>query len=456
MELVIKNGIVITATEIYVADIGVAGGKIVAIAESLEDPEARMIDAAGKYVMPGMIDGHVHLALPFGGTVSADDFSDGTRAAAFGGITTIVDFAIQMKGESLADAIAKRRAEADGKVCIDYSLHVGITDARPEVVEEIPAVIESGYPTFKLFMTYDDFVVDDGTLLAVIEKAAESGGMVGVHAENHKIIAHLTAKLLDEGKTAPQYHAASRPDWCEAEATGRAVRWAEVAGGRLYIFHLTCGKALNEVTAARDRGVAVYAETCPQYLLLTADRYLEPDFGGAKYVMSPPLRTAADNVALWEGLRRGDLQVIGSDHCPFTMEQKKLGLEDFTKIPNGAPGIETTLPLLYSEGVRKGRLTLNRMVEVISTNPARLFGLPGKGSLAVGYDADIVIFDPEKEVILSHKNLHMQTDYNPYEGLKVKGYPITTISRGRVVVENGVFTGDFAHGRFVARKLLQD
>ncbi|WP_369017755.1 dihydropyrimidinase [Thermatribacter velox] len=455
MELIIKNGTVVTAKETYLADVGVAGGKIVAIAEKLEDPEARVIDATGKYVMPGIIDGHVHLALPFGGTVSADDFSSGTKAAAFGGVTTIVDFAIQMKGESLADAIARRRAEADGKVCIDYGLHVGITDAREEVLREIPEVISNGCPTFKLFMTYDAFVVDDGTLLSIIEKTTDSGGMVGVHAENHKIIGYLTARLLSEGKTAPQYHAVSRPDWCEAEATSRAIRLAEAVGGKLYIFHLTCSRALDEVVAGRERGMPVYAETCPQYLLLTADCYLEPDFGGAKYVMSPPLRTAFDNEALWKGLRDGYLQVVGSDHCPFTMEQKKLGLGDFTKIPNGAPGVETTLPLLYSEGVLKGRISLNRMVEVLSTNPACLFGLPNKGSLAVGYDADIVIFDPDKEVVLSYQDLHMCTDYSPYEGLRVKGYPVTTISRGRVIVENGIFTGDFTHGRFVARRLPQ-
>lgn len=455
MDLLVKNGTLVTATDIFRGDIEVSGGKIARIGQDLAVHDgARVIDASGKYVFPGMIDGHVHLALPFGGTISGDDFSGGTRAAAFGGVTTVVDFAIQAKGESLAETVRKRRAEADGKVCIDYGLHACITDLNSDVLEEIPQVIAAGLPTFKVFMTYHGWAMDDGALFSIMEKAAPHGGTIGVHAENYRLIDYLVNKLLAEGKTEPKYHAESRPDYCEGEATGRAVRWAEHTGSRLYIFHLTSKSALDEVTAGRDRGVLVNAETCPQYLLLTKERYLEPDFGGAKYVMSPPLRTVADNAALWNGLRRGDLEVVGSDHCPFSLKQKDLGRESFAKIPNGAPGVETTLPLLYTEGVQAGRISLNRLVQVFSTNPARLFGLTSKGTLAVGYDADLVIFDPNKEVTLSAKTLHMGTDYNPYEGKKVKGYPVVTVSRGTVVCENGEFKGSFDHGRFVAREAI--
>ncbi len=453
MDLVIRNGTIVTASDVFKADVGISGEKITAIGHGLTGE--REIDAEGKLVFPGMIDPHVHMALPFGGTVSADDFKDGTVAAACGGVTTIIDFAIQAKGKSLAETVEARRAEADPDVCIDYGLHPAITDFTPEVLAEVPEMIAAGMPTFKLFMTYEGWAVDDGTLFATLEAAGANGGMVGVHAENYKLLMYLIERLVAEGKTAPRYHAESRPDFCEAEAVARAILWAEQTNSPLYFFHLSSRAGLEYIIASRDRGFPIYAETCTQYLLLTDERYDEPDFGGAKYVMSPPLRKEADQKALWRGLATGDIQVVGSDHCPFTMEQKRLGEEVFTKIPNGAPGVETTLPLLYSEGVGKGRISLNRLVEVFSTNPAKLFGLyPEKGTIAVGTDADLVIFDPDREVTISVENLHMKADYTPYEGMKVKGYPVITISRGEVICEHGQFKGEAGRGRFIARKRI--
>jgi len=454
VDLIVKNGTLVTAGQIFKADVGVKNGKIAVIGEDLNYEGAKVVDADGKLVMPGMIDVHVHMALPFGGTVSADDFFDGTVAGACGGVTAIIDFAIQAKGETLSETLKKRRAEADDKVVIDYGLHLAITDFRPDILEEIPDMVDGGIPTFKLFMVYD-FAVDDGTLFATLAKVGEKGGMVGVHAENLSLLNYLVNKLLNEGKTDPVYHAKSRPDYCEEEAVQRAILWAEQTGSPLYIFHLSSQKGLARIVDSQYKGFPIYCETCPQYLLLDEERYLEPDFGGAKYVMSPPLRKKSDQEALWKGLASGSIKVVGSDHCPFTMEQKKLGLGDFTKIPNGAPGVETSLVLLYSEGVAKGRISLNRLVEVTSANPSKLFGLyPQKGHLGVGADADIVIFDPDKKTKLSAKNLHMKADYTPYEGWEVTGYPIATISRGEVIVENGSFTGKAGRGRFIARGKL--
>lgn len=451
MELLIKGGTLVTPTETFQADLRVIGETIAEIGLDLPVGGATVIDASGKYVLPGMIDVHTHLALRVAGTVSSDDFRTGTRAAAFGGITTIIDFTAGTKGETLAEGIRKRRQDADGNVCIDYALHLCATEATPDLLAEIPEAIRAGNPSFKLFTAYDAMMLDDGALLEILSAVGKAGGLAGVHAENYPVIKTLTRRLLADGKTGPEYHPVSRPDYCEGEATERVITLAEAAGAPLYVFHLTCARALEQVAVARGRGLSVYAETCMQYLLLTDARYQEPDFGGAKYVLSPPLRKASDNAALWEGLRRGDLQVVASDHCPFTLAQKDAGRGDFTKIPNGAPGLETTLPLLHSEGVKKGRISLNRMVEVFSANPARIFGLRKKGALAPGFDADLVVFDPDKEVTLSAGTLHMNCDYNPYEGVRVTGYPVVTVSRGHIVCQNGEFRGDFAHGRMVER-----
>lgn len=455
MSLLIKGGTVVFGGVRRQADVLVQGDKIVGVEPEIRAGASKVINVEGKYVLPGAIDVHTHMQLPVGGTVSADDFFTGTRAAALGGVTTILDFATQAKGESLRETMAKRRAEAEDKVCIDYGLHVGITDLTDEVMAEIPVLIEQGYPSFKLFMTYPALALDDGALYAAIQAVSEAGGMAGVHAENMHLIQRFVRNLLAEGKIAPMYHEMSRPPLAEAEAVSRAVMLAAETNSRLYFFHLSTVRGLAHIREARRKGLPVYAETCPQYLLLTRDKYREPDFRGARYVMSPPLRGKEDQDALWSGLADGSLQVVGSDHCPFRTDQKKLGQASFDRIPNGGPGVETLLPLLLSEGVGKGRLTLERLVEIVSTGPARLFGLyPGKGAIMAGSDADLVIIDPDKEVALSAETLHMNLDYTLYEGYVLKGYPVITISRGKVICLDGQFLGAPGEGEFVKRNKI--
>ncbi len=449
-DIVIKEGTIVTASDTYRADIGIKGEKIAEIGQDLSGKET--INAEGMLVFPGMIDGHTHMDMPFMGTSSSDDFETGTIAAAFGGVTTIINFAIQEKGKTLKDAVDVEYSKAKDKAVIDYAFHVAVTDMNEEILEEIPEIMKEGITSFKLFMTYEGLRVEDDTLLKVIEKVYQNGGLVGVHAENYYMIKEFTKRLLAEGKTEPIYHALSRPNIVEEEAVGRACLITLLVKGRLYVVHLSTEEGLKRIEEAQKRGAKVYAETCMQYLLLDEERYNEPDFGGAKYVMSPPLRKEKDRNALWDGLKRGTIQIIGSDHCPFFMKQKEMGKNDFTKIPNGIPGVETSLPLLFTEGVRKGRITLNRMVEVFSTNPAKLYGLyPQKGTISVGSDADLVIFDPEKEVILSVEVLHQNVDYTPFEGFKVKGYPVITLVRGKVICENGKFLGEKGYGKFLKR-----
>lgn len=449
----IKNGVIVTPISTFKADVLVKDGIIQAIGKNLCSDGSEVIDASGKYVLPGGIDIHTHMALPFGGTVAIDDFADGTKSAAFGGITTIVDFAIQPKGQSLAETVKKRREEADDKVYIDYGLHVAITDLTSDIMEEMVDIIKDGCPTFKLFMTYPGLAVDDYTLFHALKKATENGGMIGVHAENLNLIVKNTEELLANGCTEPLYHEVSRPDYVEAEAVSRAIMWAAQTGSKLYVVHLSSKKGLELIRAARSRGEKVWSETCPQYLLLTKESYKEPGFGGAKYVMSPPLRSECDNEALWQGLANGDIQWIGSDHCPFTMKQKELGKDSFAKIPNGAPGVETSMMLLYSEGVLKGKITLNKLVEVMSYNPAKLFGMESKGAIETGKDADIVIFDPNAKKTLTPSTLHSLSDYTPFEGLEVTGVPVMTLSKGKIICNNGQFTGEKGWGKYLKRKL---
>jgi dihydropyrimidinase len=452
VSLLIKGGTVVFDGLRRQADVLVEGERIVQVDPAIRANADRVIDAGGKYVLPGAIDVHTHMQLPVSDTVSADDFFTGTRAAAFGGVTTIIDFATQVRGGSLAEAAAQRRAEARKKVCIDYGLHLGVTDPSGETLAEIPGMIDRGYPSFKLFMTYPGLAMDDGSLYEVIAAVSRAGGLAGVHAENMHLIRHFVRALLWQGKTAPRYHEESRPPLVEAEAVARAILLAAETKSPLYFFHLSTARGLAEVRRAQKKGLPVYAETCPQYLLLTRDRYGEPGFRAARYVMSPPLRGIEDQDALWEGLADGSLQVVGSDHCPFRTEQKELGRESFDRIPNGGPGVETLLPLLLSEGVGRGRLTMERMVEVVSTGPARLFGLyPRKGALLAGSDADLVIVDPDREVALSAETLHMNLDYTLYEGLTLKGYPETTLSRGKVICSEGRFFGSPGEGRFIPR-----
>lgn len=451
----IKGGTVVFGGVRRQADVLVQGDKIAKVEPGIRADVSRVIHVEGKYVLPGAIDVHTHMQLPVSGTVSADDFFTGTRAAAFGGVTTILDFATQSKGESLMETAAKRRSEAENKVCIDYSLHLGVTDLTDEIMTEIPVMIDRGYPSFKLFMTYPDLAVDDGELYVALKTVSEAGGLVGVHAENMHLIRHFVRTLLLEGKTAPMYHEVSRPALVEAEAVSRAIMIAAETNSNLYFFHLSTARGLAEIREARQKGFPVYAETCPQYLLLTRDQYRKPDFKAARYVMSPPLRGEEDQRALWSGLADGSLQVVGSDHCPFRTDQKKLGQESFDRIPNGGPGVETLLPLLLSEGVGKGRLTMECLVEILSTEPARLFGLyPRKGAIMAGADADLVIIDPDKEVALSAETLHTNIDYTLYEGFVLKGYPVMTISKGKVICSDGQFHGAPGAGKFVPRQKI--
>jgi dihydropyrimidinase len=454
MTLLIKGGTVVTASDHYAGDVFVEGEKIVAIGSSLTMPADRVIDAADKYVLPGGIDVHTHLDMPFGGTTSADDFESGTIAAAHGGTTTIVDFAIQYRGQTLHHAWETWMKKAEGKAAIDYGFHMIITELSDQVEQEMDALVRQGVTSFKLFMAYPGvFMLDDGSIFRALLRTGKNGGTICMHAENGGVIDVLVKKALAEGKTAPKYHALTRPARAEAEATHRAIALAEIAGVPIYIVHLSAAEALEMVTEARDRGLPAYAETCPQYLFLSYDNYEEPGFEGAKYVMSPPLRPKDTQDRLWRGLAFNDLQAISTDHCPFCMkEQKVLGTDDFSKIPNGAPGIETRMSLVYDGGVRPGRISLNRFVELTATSPAKIFGLfPRKGTIAPGSDADIVVFDPNRKIVLSSKTHHMRVDYNPYEGREVTGVTDTVISRGRVVIDSGKFVGRAGSGSFLKR-----
>src|SRR6266545_3978352 len=461
MSLLIKHGTIVTATDQYVGDILVEGEKITTIGSDLTMAADRVIEARGKYVFPGGIDVHTHLDMPFGGSTSADDFESGTIAAAFGGTTTVVDFAIQYKGQTLHHAWETWMKKAEGKAAIDYGFHMIMTDLNDQVEEEMDALVRQGVTSFKLFMAYPGvFMVDDATIFRAMLRTGKNGGTICMHAENGGVIDVLTKNALAEGKTAPKYHALTRPARAEAEATHRAIALAEIADVPIYIVHLSAAEALEMVTEARDRGLPAYAETCPQYLFLSYDNYEEPGFDGAKYVMSPPLRPKWHQDELWKGLARNDLQVVSTDHCPFCMKegfrglpkQKELGKDDFSKIPNGAPGVETRLVLLYDGGVVGGRITLNRWIELTSTTPAKIMGMfPKKGTIAVGSDADIVIWDPKATQTLSAKSHHMRVDYNPYEGRKVKGKAVTVLSRGEVVVDKDEFVGKKGRGKFIKR-----
>ena len=451
-DLVLTGGTVVTASDTFAADVSVRNGKIAALGFSLDSPGARVIDCAGKLVMPGGIDVHTHMEMPFGGTVSKDTFETGTIAAACGGTTTIVDFCIQAKGQSLREALDGWHAKADGKACIDYAFHVAVSDMTDAVLAEMPSIIADGCPSFKLFMVYDGLRVSDGVFVQALEAARDNGGLVCVHAENNDVVVANISRLLAQGKTAPVYHALSRPPLAEGEATGRACKLARITGGPLYVVHLSCEDALREVERARAEGAAVMAETCPQYLYLSIDNYEEPDFAGAKYVMSPPLRPRENQAPLWEGLRKNTLQAVATDHCPFDFKgQKDMGRDSFAKIPNGAPGVETRMALLY-KAVAQGRISLNRMVEIASTNPAKIMGMyPSKGLIAPGADADICVFDPQKSGTITHERLHENVDYTPFEGIEVSGWPVLTLSRGRIVAENGEWVGEKGKGAFVRR-----
>jgi dihydropyrimidinase len=454
MKTLIKGGTVVTATDTYVGDVLIDGETIHSIGTHLDTEVDKTIDAAGKLVIPGGIDVHTHLDMPFGGSFSVDNFETGTIAAAFGGTTSIVDFAIQERGNTLRHAFDTWMGKADGKAAIDYGFHMIMSEHSTELEREMGDLVDLGVTSFKLFMAYPGvFYLDDGGIFRCMQRSGEIGATICMHAENGIVIDVLVEQALRRGETEPKYHALTRPPRAEAEATHRAIALAEMADVPVYIVHLTAAEALEEVTRARVRGIEAYAETCPQYLFLSHDNYLEPNFEGAKYVMSPPLRDKAKQDELWKGLRRNDLQNISTDHCPFCFaDGKQLGKGDFSKIPNGAPGIETRMSLTYDGGVAAGRLSLNRWVEVTSTSPAKLFGMyPKKGTIAPGSDADIVIFDPNATQVLAAKTLHMNVDYNPYEGRVVKGVTETVLSRGETIIEKGLFTGKAGRGQYVKR-----
>ncbi len=453
MSLLIKNGRVVTAADDFKGDIYIEGEKIVAIGKELDQQADEVIDASGKLVFPGGIDPHVHLDMPFMGTFSSDNYETGTRAALHGGTTMVIDFILQTQGDTLYNALRTWQQKSEGNALGDYSYHMAVTDFNENTRKEVIDMInKEGIISFKTFMAYKGaLMIDDGQMVALMQTVREHGGLVTVHATNGDMIDMLIAKHRSEGKMSPLYHYLSQPEITEAEASGRFADMADYTGCPGYIVHLTCEGALNQVRNKTKRNQRVLVETCIQYLTLDASLY-EKDFDGAKWVMSPPLRQPKDQETLWAGLNQGLVNVVATDHCPFRWEQKLMGKDDFSKIPNGHPAIEHRMELLYSEGVAKGRITANKFVEVTSTNVAKIFGMyPRKGCIAVGSDADIVIFDPDKKHTISVDSHHMNVDYSAYEGWELTGKSQTVILRGKVAIDNGEVKVAKGYGQFIKR-----
>lgn len=455
MRTLVRHGTIVNADGRRPADVLVEDGRIAAIGEGLRAPAGRVIDAAGRLLFPGGVDVHTHLDMPLGDIRTADDFESGTVAAACGGTTTVIDYATQARGGSLGDALDAWMSLAAGRAVIDFGFHMCIADLRPDVDAEIDAMVAAGVPSFKLFMAYPDrLMLNDGEIFRVLRRTAACGGLVCLHAENGPVIDVLVRDALAAGHTAPRFHTLTRPPILEAEAVHRGIVLARLAGAPLYIVHLSSAEALHEVSEAREGGHPVLAETCPQYLLLSADDAASKGdpFDDARTVVSPPLRARHSQEALWAGLSRGDVQVVATDHCPFLLRDKARGRGDFSKIPNGAPGIEHRLALLYDAGVATGRISLERFVEITSAAPAKIFGLsPRKGAIAEGADADLVVFDPAGSTRVSAATHHMRVDYNLYEGRTLSGAVETVIARGEVIVERGGFVGARGRGRFLKR-----
>jgi dihydropyrimidinase len=457
MRTLIKNGTIVNADATTAADVLVDGETIVMIGRDLAGTAGatadRTIDATGKWVIPGAIDVHTHMELPFGGTFAKDTFESGTRAAAFGGTTTIIDFAVQPRGKALRDGLDAWHAKADGNATIDYGFHMIISDVRDDVLAEMDTLVDEGVTTFKLFTAYPGvFFSDDGAIFRAMQQTAKNGGLIMMHAENGLAIDVVAGQAFASGQTDPYYHGVSRSPVLEGEATNRVIRLAAVAGAPVYIVHLSARDALNEVRRARDEGLPAFAETCPQYLFLSLDD-MGNGFNGAKFVCSPPLRPADHQADLWLGLLKDDLQVVSTDHCPFDFHgQKEMGRGDFRKVPNGLPGVENRVDLLHHGGVVGGRLTANRWVEVLSAAPARMFGLPQKGAVGVGMDADLVIYDPARKHTISAATHHMAVDYSCYEGMEVTGGADVVLSRGKIIVDGDEWLGVKGDGRFLRRQ----
>jgi dihydropyrimidinase len=455
MSLLIKNGTVVTADKTFAADVLIEGQTIKDVRAGIPpDPAHEVLDATGMLLLPGGIDAHTHLDMPFGGTTSSDDFETGTRAAAIGGTTTIVDFAIQARGTKMRDALDTWWKKAEAKACIDYGLHMIVTDLPDAGLEDMDDMVREGVASFKLFMAYPNvLMVDDATIFRALQQTSKNGALICMHAENGSVIDVIVRQALAEGKTAPIYHALTRPTVAEAEAVHRAIALAEMAHVPVYIVHLSSEDALNQVREARDRGLPAFAETCPQYLLLSIDNMNVPGFESAKFVFTPPLREKQNLPKLWDGLKTDHLQVVSTDHCPFCFEdQKALGKDDFTKIPNGGPGIENRLQLLHHHGVGAGKITINRFVEIVSTAPARIFGMyPKKGAIAAGSDADIVVWDPNAPHLISAKTHHMRVDYSMFEGFQVTGNARQVFSRGELIVDRGQYIGRVGRGQYLRR-----
>ncbi|MBC8401778.1 MAG: dihydropyrimidinase [Candidatus Marinimicrobia bacterium] len=462
MSVLIKNGRIITASDDYQADIFIQNDKISIIGENLSIPADKIIDASGKYVIPGGIDPHTHLDMPFMGTVSSDDFVTGTRAAAHGGTTTIIDFAIQTKGHSALEGLETWHAKAAGKTAVDYGFHMILTDTEGDRISELKTLIGEGVTSYKLFMAYPGVLfMDDANIYRTMREAGDNGAIICMHAENGIVIDEIVRNAVVDGKTEPKWHAATRPDRMEAEAVHRTIAIGDVADVPVYIVHLTSAAALDQVALARNDGQAVFAETCPQYLFLDESYYEKDNFEGAKYVMSPPLREKWNQAELWNGLANGNLQVVSTDHCTFRFkDQKPMGKDLFTKIPNGAPGLENRMSLIYQGGVVDGNISLNTFVKVTSTAAAKIFGLyPRKGTIAVGSDADVVIFNPDRKETISVDNPithNMNVDYNAYEGFEVTGVSETVLSRGKMVIEDNKYVGKEGDGEFIKRGLFSD
>ncbi len=458
MTILIKNGRIITDVEDYTADIFIEKGKISTIFSKISSNADVIIDASDKYVIPGGIDAHTHLDMPLANTFSSDNFESGTIAAAYGGTTTIIDFPTQNRGSSPQDALQRWFQKAEGKACIDFGFHMILTDTTHLELVDLKELVNEGITSFKLFMAYPgSLMLDDRSIFELMRAAQKLGSLICLHAENGEVIDSLVNEAVEDGKTAPLFHALTRPASMEGEAINRSIALAQVAGCPVYIVHVSTYDGLKRIMEARDQGTPVFAETCPQYLLLSLDDMIDSKgFESAKYVFTPPLREQGHQAKLWDGIAKNHIQVVATDHCPFNLNgQKDFGKDDFTEIPNGAPGIENRLHLMYENGVKKNKISLNRWVELCATKPAKIFGLyPKKGTIAVDSDADLVIWDPKQEITISAKTHHMNVDYNLYEGNKISGSPATVISNGEIIVDNNKFIGKAGRGKYLKRDLF--